>query len=67
MLEKLLSIQYTGSTRVAGTPVVYGYYLDGNGNASVHRITPTGNVHLGTTPVAFPHADSVSAFVKEVM
>jgi len=67
MLEKLLSIHYTGSVRVVGTPVVYGYYLDGNGNASVHRITPTGNVHLGTTPVAFPHKDSVSAYVERVM
>lgn len=66
MLEQLFGIQYTTSVKVVGTPVVIGYYLDGHGNADVYRITPTGNVALGTTPVAFPHVDSVRAYVATV-
>ena len=63
MLDTLFGIRYTGSVKVAGTPVVYGYTLDGKGTATVFRITPTGTVPLGTTPVAFPHGNSVSAYV----
>jgi len=65
MLESLFGIRYTGSVEVAGTPVVYGYTLDGKGNANVFRIVPTGPVvPIGTCPVAFPHANSVSEYVK---
>lgn len=68
MLEQLFGIQYTGHLVVGSKSVVYGYYLDGKGSASVHEIVPTGSqVPLGTCPVSFPHANSVSAFVKEVM
>jgi hypothetical protein len=67
MIETLFGIRYTGSVKIAGTPVVYGYTLDGKGTATVFRITPTGDVPLGTTPVAFPHKDSVSAYVERVM
>lgn len=61
MLEELFGIQYTGSHN----GLVYGYHLDGKGVASVHLITPTGNVPLGTTPVSFPHANSVRAYIVE--
>jgi hypothetical protein len=68
MLERLFSIQYTGS--VAGT--VYGYYVgyrDGERVASVHRIEATGpNTPLGV--VAIPdhvHAVTVRNYVESVI
>ena len=67
MLERLFGIQYTVGVTVSGVRLVCGYYLDGNGIATVHRITPTGNVSLGTTPVAFPHGDSVRAYAESVI
>ena len=67
MLEKLFGIQYTTGIKVHGVDLVIGYYLDGNGNATVHRISPMGNVPLGTTPVAFPHVDSVKAYAESVI
>ena len=59
MIERLFGIQYTGS--IPGT--IYGYYLDGQGRAIVHAITPTGRVPLGTCPAPFPHADAVRRHV----
>lgn len=62
-LETLFPVRYTGS--VDGR--VYGYTLDGIGNATVFDITSTVTVPLGTTPVAFPHAQSVREFVKGII
>lgn len=56
-------IQYTA---LIGSTLI-GYYLNSNQDtARVHRISPTGNVSLGECAVAFPHAQSVAAYVREV-